>query len=105
MNYSEISLDAIKFLEASGKKPDSFSEAFTYIHHFRNRGGDASLEGFREHCQNHEIEGETNINVYRRLEHIRKQVEDYLSLNPDRPGISSIKYLSFAKNAVNDIPF
>ncbi len=70
MDESKKCLEIINFLMESGKNPDSFALAFPFIHHFRERGGDSSLEGFIAHCENCEIKGITNLNVYNRLVHM-----------------------------------
>ena len=105
MNESQDSLKVIEYLVGKGRQEDSFEQSFPYIHHFRERGGDASLKGFVAHCEEHAIEGATNINVYKRLMHIREQVEKFLAENVESSGISSIKYQVFASGAVSDIPF
>ena len=105
MSESKEALEVIEYLVSKGKQEDSFEQSFPFIHHFKERGGDASLKGFIEHCKRHEIEGQTNINVYKRLLHLQKQVDEFLTDNPDSLGISSIKYQVFAKAAENDIPF
>jgi len=105
INHSKDCIKIIKFLESVGRKQNSFSDAFPYIHHFREKGGDASLKGFNAHCENHEIEGGTNLNVYLRLQYIKVEVNKFMSKNPENTGISSIKFQGFAKSAVDEIPF
>lgn len=105
MSKSEECIALINELNELGRHPDAFAYAFPYIHHFKDRGGDASLESFYEHCQKHEIEGANNINVYRRLQIIQKKAKEFLAVNPDSAGISSIKYQRFATEAAEEIPF
>ena len=105
MNKSKHTIEIIDYLVSVGKKSDSFTDAFPYIHHFHHSGsGDASLDGFYSHCNNHELEGKTNINVLKRLEIIKVQVNLYLDENPGHK-ISSIKFQRFAKEAVKEVPF
>ena len=105
MNKSQKAKEIIDYLQSSGKKPDSFSNAFPYIHHFHNKkSGDSSLEGFYSHCSLHELEGVTNLNVLKRLEIIKTKTELFLKDNPEQK-ISSIKYQRFAKEAVSEVPF
>ncbi|MDP6436252.1 MAG: hypothetical protein QF790_06910 [Gammaproteobacteria bacterium] len=105
MTKSEECIAIINGLKELGRHPDAFSYAFPYIHHFKERGGDASLESFYEHCQKHEIEGDNNLNVYRRLLLIQQKAKEFLELTPDSPGISSIKFQRFATEAAEEIPF
>ena len=111
MEYtSELCLETIEYLRKAGRKDDSFSEAFPYIHHFKSSGGDgpeyaASMEGFINHCNNHELKVKTNINVCRRLLDIKQQVDDFKSTSSDFSGISSIKFQNFAIKSVEIIPF
>ena len=106
MEYtSELCLETIEYLRKAGRKDDSFSEAFPYIHHFKSSGGDASMEGFINHCNNHELKVKTNINVCRRLLDIKQQVDDFKSTSSDFSGISSIKFQNFAIKSVVKIPF
>lgn len=104
MYTSEVCLETIEYLVKEGKNKNSFSDAFPYIHHFNERGGDASLEGFINHCKNNEIKAQTNINVCRRLIHLKQQVENFKVETTDSK-ISSIKYQKFANKAVEEIPF
>ena len=97
MSHSKDCIKIINFLESVGRKQNSFSDSFPYIHHFREKGGDASLKGFYSHCENHDIEPGTNLNVYYRLECIKNQVNTFMSQNPENTGISSIKFQGFAK--------
>lgn len=105
MTPSEHSIALMDYLISVGKNEEAFAESFPIIHHFRESGGNASLKGFYEHCQNHEIAEMTNMNVYRRLQSIERQTREFLLENPDHPGISFIKFQRYAKNAVADIPF
>lgn len=57
MTPSEHSIALMDYLTSVGKKQDSFADAFPFIHHFRETGGNASLKGFYEretlphHCR------------------------------------------------------
>lgn len=104
MSKSKQSLQIIDYLVSCGRKADSFEKSFPFIHHFHEKSGDDSLNGFIKHCQNNELTVRTNLNVHLRLEHIKNQVEQFLAKNTDANGISSIKYQSFAKNSLKDIP-
>ncbi|MDP2903979.1 MAG: hypothetical protein Q8N96_12895 [Methylovulum sp.] len=104
-NYSQDCIEIINYLVASGSTPDAFLKAFPAIHHFYKTGGDASLKSFYSHCQEHDIEGETNLNVWRRLNYIKEKVEVFITEEPNNKGVSYIRFLGFAKDAVEDTPF
>ena len=106
MEYtSKLCLEIIEYLRNTGRKDDSFSEAFPYIHHFKNSGGDASMNSFIEHCKVCEIKGQTNTNVCLRLVNIKQQVNEYKLTSSDFSGITTIKFQNFAKKSIEVIPF
>ena len=104
-NYSNDCIEIIDYIVDSGSTPDAFLKAFPSIHHFKKTGGNASLKGFYSYCQEHDIEGETNLNVYRRLQYIKEKVEVFIAEKPDNKGVLYIRFMSFAQDAVKDIPF
>ena len=105
MSYSEEAIQLIDYLISKGKNPDSFSEAFPYIHHFKKTGGDSSLEAFYRHCQarDRDLESTTNINVVKRLRLIKEKTDAFLKSNPGST-VSSMKYQKYAVEALNEIP-
>lgn len=106
MEYtSELCLETIDYLVKAGTEDDSFSEAFPYLHHFKNSGGDASLKSFVDHCETHEIKGQTNTNVCRRLLSIKQMVDELKSTSTDVSDVTAIKFQKFAKKSVEITPF
>ncbi len=105
MKKSDQAKEIIDYLKSVGKKPDSFNDAFPYMHHFHNSGsGDPSLDGFYLHCCNHELVGQTNLNVLKRLEIVKNKTVSFINENKDQK-ISSIKYQRFIKESINKVPF
>jgi hypothetical protein len=105
MSYSKECIKIIDYLVSKGKKRNSFAEAFPYIHHFRGKIGDDSLQGFYEYCQSCEIEKPTNMNVYHRLLIIKRLTAEFIENNQSVTGVSSIKYQRFAKQSIDEVPF
>ncbi|HEY9200006.1 MAG TPA: hypothetical protein VIQ81_00290 [Gammaproteobacteria bacterium] len=105
MNYADEAIKLIDYLNSKGKNPDSLSEAFPYIHHFKKSGGDSSLEGFYQYCKKrkNDFGGNTNINVVKRLQVIKEKTDAFLKENPGTT-ISSMKFQKYAVEASNEIP-
>jgi len=102
----EQALVLIEYLVSKGKRPKSFENAFTRIHHFKGASG--TLQAYVKYISGPDAaktySRKTNQNIARRLELIKSYVDEFEETNPGWDGINEFKYQTFADRAVEQIP-
>jgi hypothetical protein len=103
----EEALELIEYLVSKGKRPNSFENAFSHLHHFKGASGSlpAHLKFIASPDAAKTYSRLTNQNIVRRLELIKSYVEEFLENNPGWNVINEFKYQVFAQKAVEQVPF